>query len=178
MFVTTLAPKYYPSFCVKTDGTAAIRWFKDKATLETALPYCKCIIPSVHVLVFNGKCVFNEKVYDSESPSLPIMDPNGTNTGIDVRYNPGIGSPGVDLIRTLLGHKSGNEGIYIMVSTDAIMTCKAAANLMLDLGCDYAVNMDGNTPVQMRIKDGYGENGLVTSNPGVKLHTAVCAYEL
>lgn len=175
---TDFSPKYWPSFCVKNDGTAAIRWFKDKNSLLAALPYCKCVFGSVHTLVFNGRCVFNESVYDGESPSKLIMNPTGSNTGTNVRYNPNIGRPTNNEFRTLLGHKAGNEGIYFMVATDANMTCKVAANLMLDLGCDYAVNMDGSSPVQMRIKDGYGANGRVTSNTGVNIHTAVCAHEI
>lgn len=178
MFTDT-SPKYWPSFCVKKDGTATIRWFPGKDALLVALPYCECIIASVHALVFSGKCVFNEKVYDNEQPTNTlIMDPDGVNTGTNVRYNPNNGSPASGVCRTALGHKSGNDGVYIMVSTDAGMTCKVLANLMLDLGCDYAVNMDGSSPVQMRIKNGYGANGKVTSNAGTLVHTAVCAYEL
>lgn len=177
MFTDT-SPKYWPSFCVKKDGTAAIRWFSSKTSLLAALPYCECIIASVHVLVFDRKCVFNEEVYDSEPSHTLIMDPAGTNTGSNVRYNPNNGQPNNHVYRTMLGHKMGNDGVYYMVSTDAKMNCKEIANFMWELGCDYAVNMDGSSPVQMRIKNGYGANGKVTSNSGTPIHSAVCAYEL
>lgn len=166
-------PKFWPSFCVKTDGTANIRWFGSSTALSTALPYCRYIIGSCHPLVFNSKCVFNERVYDSESTSKLIYDPQKTIT--DIRFNEGIGTGSTgSAIRTLLGHKSG--GTYVMVCTDSSMNLKTAANMMQDLGCDYAIAMDGGTPSEMRIKDGYGANGKVTAGSGHTLNTAVCAY--
>jgi len=162
--------KFYPSFCVKTDGTATIRWFGSRSDLTTAIPYCSYIIGACHPLVFNSKCVFNEAVYDAETTSKVIY--NSSNPDNSGRYNTGIAA--TDAVRTLLGHKSNKT--FVLVCTDSILPMKAAANLMQDLGCDYAVNMDGSTPVQMRIKDGYGANGKVTSQSGHTLNTAVCAY--
>ena len=37
------AVDYYPSFCVKKDGTATIRWFENSSAVATALPYCSVI---------------------------------------------------------------------------------------------------------------------------------------
>jgi len=166
-------PKYYPCFCVKTDGTATIRWFGSRDALGTALQYCQYVIGSAHPLVYNSKCVFNERVYDSDG--ILIYDPNKTITNI--RFNEGIGTGSNNsAIRTLLGHKS--NGTYVMVCTDSQMNLKTAANMMQDLGCDYAVAMDGGTPVQMRIKSGYGADGKVTSNGGYTVNTAVCAYNV
>ncbi|MCI9467142.1 MAG: phosphodiester glycosidase family protein [Ruminiclostridium sp.] len=63
-----------------------------------------------------------------------------------------------------------------MVCVDSGMPLKAAAALMVDLGCDFAVNMDGGGSTEMRIKDGYGAGGAVTSGNGRALPTAVCAF--
>lgn len=65
-----------------------------------------------------------------------------------------------------------------MVVTDNPMSMKNAANLMYDLDCDYAVNMDGGSPVEMRIASGYGPAGKVNNdgNGGLPIHTAVVAY--
>lgn len=37
-------PKYFPSFCIKSDGTATIRWFSSKDDAEMALQYCDYVI--------------------------------------------------------------------------------------------------------------------------------------
>ena len=60
--------------------------------------------------------------------------------------------------------------------TDDSMSMKNAANLMYDLDCDYAVNMDGGSPVEMRIASGYGPAGKVSEDGGLSIHTAVVAY--
>ena len=170
---------YYPNFCVKNDGSATIRWFENPDSLKAALPYCRCIIGSFHPLVFNGKNIFTEKVYDAEPSGRLIMYPEGTSGGEITHFMESAGDPGANRYRTLLGHKKNSAGVYFMVSTDAQITCKVAASFMKDLGCDYAVNMDGSDSVEMRIRDGYGANGKVTNKPtGRKINTAVCAYEL
>ena len=169
--------KYWPCLCVKKDGTASIRWFANKARVDGALPHCKCIIYGVHAIVFNSSCVFNERVYDNETEnSMLLYDPDKTAQPSTVRFNSNIGTPTTACVRTLVGHKAGNAGIYFLVSTDCGMTVKTAANFMQDLGCDFAMNMDGNSPVQMRIKAGYGPSGKVTAGAGTTLHTAICAH--
>lgn len=52
-------PKYFPSFRVKSDGTATIRWFSSKSDAELALQYCDYVIGACHPLVYDSKCVFN-----------------------------------------------------------------------------------------------------------------------
>lgn len=125
----------------------------------------------------------DETVYDNESNSHVIYDHSkGASNAAqsDSRHDFGVNKSGKDdtAKRTLLGHKAGNAGIYIMVSTDSEISLKAAANLMAYLGCDYAVNMDSAGSVQMQIKSGYGADGKVTSGTGVLVHTAVCAYTI
>lgn len=60
------------------------------------------------------------------------------------------------------------------------------AKLMCDLGCDYAINLDGSTPSQMRVANGYLNNvsgvsaGKVTTTGSDNTYygTAVVAYKL
>ncbi|WP_458788295.1 hypothetical protein, partial [Vallitalea sediminicola] len=51
-------PTYFPSFCVKKDGTATIRWFSNCKSLQTALPYISTMISAGQPLVYTGKSVF------------------------------------------------------------------------------------------------------------------------
>lgn len=165
-------PKYYPSFCVKNDGTATIRWFASKSEAEVALPFCKYVIGACHPLVYDSKCVFNEDVREPDILGGKLIY-NRSNPAASERYNTGINQN--KSMRTLLGHKS--DGAFVMVVTDEAMSMKNAANLMYDLGCDYAVNMDGGTPVEMRIASSdYGPTGKVSSGSGHTLNTAVVAY--
>ena len=60
-------PKFSPSFCVKSNGDAIIRWFSSKEKLQIAMDACDCIIAGAHALVFDGKCVLDEEVYDAET---------------------------------------------------------------------------------------------------------------
>ena len=78
--------------------------------------------------------------------------------------------------RCCFGHKAGSDGVYIMVCTDSYASLHEMANLMKLLGCDYAVNLDGNGSVQMRIKDGYGASGKVTSASGNLIYAGIAAY--
>lgn len=163
---------YWPSFCVKKDGTATIRWFANPADLQTSASYCQSIIGAAHPLVFSGKNVLVSSVYDSAN--VLICNPNNLSDS-SARFR-NLCNPTSNEKRTLLGHKSGNAGVYVMVCVDSGMPLKAAAALMLDLGCDFAVNMDGGNSTEMRIKDGYGANGRVTSGNGRALPTGVCAF--
>lgn len=176
--------KYSPSFCVKKDGTATIRWFKNSDLLQKAMNACDCIIAAAHPLVFDGKCIMTRKIYDHESTSHVIYDPNPSVSKDDMRYDFGVNNsdPAEDsdetAKRTCLGHISDSNGKYILVCADSGMTIWDAAHLMQSLGCDYAVNLDGAISTQMRIKNGYGPingNGLVTThgNP-VYAGVAVC----
>ena len=51
----------YPAFCIKTDGTATIRWMNHDR-LKVAAPYCKTIISAFHALVYDSKTVFDYTV--------------------------------------------------------------------------------------------------------------------
>lgn len=166
-------PKYYPSFCVKSDGTATIRWFANKSEAELALQFCDYVIGACHPLVYDSKCVFNEDVREPDVLGGKLIY-NRKNPSASERYNTGINQS--TNTRTLLGHKP--DKTFVMVVTDSKMSMAAAANLMFDLGCDYAVNMDGGTPVEMRIAStAYGPKaGKINSGSGHILNTAVVAY--
>ena len=165
-------PKYFPSFCIKSDGTATIRWFSSKDDAEMALQYCDYVIGACHPLVYDGKCVFNQDVYEPEVLGGKLIYNRNNPSDSNSRYNTGI-NQSTDK-RTLLGHKE--NGTFVMVVTDDSMSMKDAANLMYDLDCDYAVNMDGGSPVEMRIASGYGPAGKVSEDGGLSIHTAVVAY--
>lgn len=168
--------KYHPSFCVKKDGTAVIRWFKDATALKNAMDACRCIIGAAHPLVFGGKRVTDGDVYDNEpAPNHMLIYDDINQDNCRFNFNVRKSQPNDAVMRTCLGHRSGNSGIYIMVCTDSSITLHEAADLMRILGCDYAVNLDGSGSVQMRIKNGYGGNGKVTSASGVTLYAGIAA---
>ena len=79
-------------------------------------------------------------------------------------------------LRCCLGHKADSNGVYIMVCTDSYVSLHEMANLMKLLGCDYAINLDGNSSVQMRIKNGYGASGKVTSASGSQIYAGIAVY--
>lgn len=173
-------PKFSPTLCVKTNGTAAIRWFSNRTELQAAVDASTCMIATAHVLLFDGKNVFTQKVMDGESVAnrRPIYD-ESNEAGCRHEFNI-YSRRDSTARRTLLGHKAGSQGIYIAVCTDSSMTLTVAANLMSDLGCDYAVNLDGNPSVQMRIKSGYAPSeavGRPTSYSGQKIFAGICFYE-
>ncbi len=141
---------------------------------------CDCIIASAHAIVFDGKCTTDEDVYDNETGSgnhKLIYNTNGdqAETRWDTRV---VGSSTANgtALRCCLGHKAGSNGVYNMVCTDSYASLHEMANLMKLLGCDYAVNLDGNPSVQMRIKNGYGASGKVTSASGNMIYAGIAAY--
>lgn len=164
--------KYWPSFCVKKDGTATIRWFANKSKLSAALPYCNCVIGSAHPMVYNGVSVL--KVRQTDYDGVLICNPSNLNDA-NARFNGTLINPNEKTFRTLLGHTHGSNGIYVMVCAGSNMTLSVAADLMVDLGCEVAVNLDGGTSTQMRIKTGYGPAGKVTPNYARDVFNAVCA---
>lgn len=164
--------RFWPSFCVKKDGTANIRWFSSQAKLKAAMEACKGIISSAQVLVFKGSNVFETPTYDGEAEHMLIYD--SRDYDYEQRYMD-VGTPTTNDARTMLGHVPGTSGIYYMVCAKAL-TIKNCAKVMKLLGCDYAVALDGGKPSQMRIKNGYGANGEVTSGLHENLLTGVCAY--
>ena len=86
-----------------------------------------------------------------------------------------------DIGRTFLGHKS--DGSYLMVVCESMSLVKGS-KLMADLGCDYAINLDGNGASQMRVSSQYLNNvsgvsaGKVTAtgSDGTYYGTAVIAH--
>lgn len=169
--------RYYPCFCVKTDGTVNIRWFT-KDNLATALPYCNSIIGSAHPLVFNSMSVF-ESVVKDDVEGIRIADWSQLDN-TDYHFNNGIcgGTAAYSANRTFLGHKA--DGSFFMVCFDVSgIDLRSGAKLMVDLGCDYAVSMDGGGAVKMRVADNYTNgypSGQMTSGGTEYYGTAVCAY--
>lgn len=169
--------KFSPSFCVKSNGDAVIRWFSSPEKMQAAMDACDCIIASAHAIVFDGKCTTDENVYDNEASSKLIYSTSGDQDA--TRWDTGIvGSSTANgtALRCCLGHKAGSNGVYIMVCTDSSASLHEMANLMKLLGCDYAVNLDGNNSVQMRIKNGYGASGKVTSASGSMIYAGIAVY--
>ncbi|HEY8462731.1 MAG TPA: phosphodiester glycosidase family protein [Bacillota bacterium] len=149
---------FFPSFCIKTDGSANIRWFNNCNELNVAVKYCDYIVPVCHPLVYEGDSVFESiktDTYDNRFKIAPSWDElkkaakekKGKLDGY--RFNDFIleFSATVKKHRTLLGHK--RNGAYILVTTDP-MNLRDAAKLMVDLDCDFAVNLDGGKSKQMR----------------------------
>lgn len=177
---TYAVPKYSPAFCVKSDGTATIRWFSSQNKMQNAINACDCIIAGAHAIVFDGKCTTDENVYDNETGTdnhKLIYNTNGDQSA--TRWDTSVVSSATadeTAKRCCFGHKAGSDGVYIMVCTDSYASLHEMANLMKLLGCDYAVNLDGNGSVQMRIKDGYGASGKVTSASGNLIYAGIAAY--
>ena len=160
--------RYWSTLCVKNDGSATIRWFSNNADLSEELEDTTYTFSGAQTLVFNRKCVYSENVYDQNG----ILIYNRNSPGTNDHFNPNY--PTVGHYRTLIGHLY--TGNYIFVATDCYMPVDVAAYFMQDIGCDYALNMDGSLSSEMRIKDGYGASGRVTGHEGRILNTAVCAY--
>ncbi|WP_419032194.1 phosphodiester glycosidase family protein [Dysgonomonas gadei] len=165
--------QYYPCFCVKTDGTATIRWSATPADYANMLPFCDAIVASLNPLVYNSKNIFETDVIEPNT-GLHIIntknykDPNCLWLEVattDTKRN-----------RTFFGHKS--DGSYLQVlSNHSSMNLKTGAKLMMDLGCDYAVNMDGDSGMKLWVKSGYGVSSDFTSSGGATYLGAItCAY--
>ena len=146
--------KCCPALCLKTDGSAIIRWFTTNEELSIALPYCRTIIGGAAALVYGSKNVFTNSVKASDGRDIVAFTASGA---IDpaCHYNEDTfnGTYTTKNYRTLLGHASG--GAYYMVVTDCKMDLVAAGQLMCDLGCDYAVYLDGASYSQMRVGSAY-----------------------
>jgi hypothetical protein len=168
--------QFYPSFCVKLDGSASIRWFINKAALLDAVPFCRYIFPGGHPLVFNGQNIFTTPIEVDGAPIFNINNPGSTAD----HFNTTFGNYSYAELRTLVGHKP--DGTYLLVCADdgGEMPLRMAADLMCDLGCDFAVHMDGSSPVQMVLRNNYPSTvnsyTKVTSNGGTQVPTAICAY--
>ena len=172
----------YPCFCIKTDGSVVIRWFESNYKFSLALPYCKSIISGSAALVFDSQNVFEGSVQSSDNHIIYNEDdPEDPTCHYDSSHFAGTLSN--NNARTFLGHKS--NGSFLMVVCESISILNGA-KLMCDLGCDYAINLDGSTPSQMRVANGYLNNvsgvsaGKVTDTGRDDTYygTAVVAYKL
>ena len=171
----------YPAFCIKTDGTATIRWMNHDR-LKVAAPYCKTIISAFHALVYDSKSVFEYTVRDKDDDKRIIADWDDlNNTNYHHNNTLANGSTELKSNRTLLGHKA--NGAFVLVCTWCGMDLRVAAKMMADLGCDYAVNMDGSSAIRMRVASGYTNGvkdpGQVCGNNNTKQDyygTASCVY--
>ncbi|GMQ65329.1 phosphodiester glycosidase family protein [Vallitalea maricola] len=175
----TLRINYYPSFCVKTDGTATIRWFSSRTSLQTALPYISTIIAASQPLVYTDKSVFEHTLFDQYDGGHQILNPadlNDTNYHYWDRYCNNTTNSKSN--RTFLGHKPDGS-FYMVCVCPARMSLPVGAKLMLDLGCDYAVNLDGSGGVKMRVASGYTNgftSGQMTPGGTDWFGEVVCAY--
>ena len=172
----------YPCFCIKNDGSVVIRWFETNYKLSLALPYCESIIAGSAALVFDGQNVFEGSVQSFDNHIIYNEDdPEDPDCHYRRKYH--NKSETWDRARTFLGHKS--DGSFLMVVCEN-MTLFNGAKLMCDLDCDYAINLDGVGPSQMRVASGYLNNvsgvsaGKVTTNGRDDTYygTAVVAYKL
>lgn len=176
----TLWLRDFPWFCVKTDNTVNIRW-PLKAGVAPTLPYCSSIIAALNPLVYGGKNVFSTTIKDTYDD---MQIANGNKLKDETcHYNDALcGNSGNSRRnRTLLGYKAGGTyGTFFMVclASDTI-TLPTAARLMMDLGCDYAVNEDGATATQMRVASGYSGSyspGQMTAGGTDYYGACICAY--
>ena len=172
----------YPCFCIKTDGSVVIRWFESNYKFSLALPYCKSIISGSAALVFDSQNVFEGSVQSFDNHIIYNKDNSEDST---CHYNSSnfAGTLSNNNARTFLGHKS--DGSFLMVVCESISILNGA-KLMCDLGCDYAINLDGSTPSQMRVSKNYLNNvpgasaGKVTTTGSDITYygTAIAAYKL
>ncbi len=182
--ITTSAGGYdfrgYPALCLKSDGSAVIRWFLSSYALSQALPYCSSIISGSAPLVFNRNAVFATETVSNDDHT--ILNPNDYYDE-SCHYNRMHcgGRETTNTGRTFLGHKS--DGSYLMVVCES-MSLVNGSKLMADLGCDYAINLDGANASQMRVSSQYLNNvpgvsaGKVTTtgSDGTYYGTAVIAH--
>lgn len=175
--------RYSPSFCVAPDMSANIHWISHQSGTQRITPaqarqrYIR-IIPGIHCLVHNSRPVFDVTSFSWEG--VTIADWNNRANRWN-HHNEVLGNRNCNILRrrTLLGHVRSNNS-FLMVVVEGVnsgainnftgMTLRDASRLMFDLGCDYAINLDGGTPSQMFTGNTrrYGEPFSVGS--------AVCAF--
>lgn len=176
-----------PSLGINTKA-ASIRWPNyyggtDILTPQQMTEQYDVIVAGQHCLVHNGKSVFESTCYSWEG--LTIADwSNLDNKNNHHNESLGNGNSKLRRARTFFGHGTDGACYLVCVEGDhddssagtAGMTLKTGARLMCDLGCDYAINMDGGSPTQMRVAS---EGGIVysrASGGGYSVGSAICAY--
>ena len=196
--------RYYPCMAIKKSSKAAsIHWFSTDTggslyNIKTQSPQYDVLISGMHCLVHNSKPVFETETDDPYKKNFGIVYSwEGVRIAdwnkLDNAYNHhghgyGNGEETGAIQRTLFGHKSDGSFLLVCVgnSSGNGIDLRTAARLMYDLGCDYALNMDGSSPMQMRVSPTYGgpTNGkdvtcMQPDNNGVSqqyLGSAICAY--
>jgi len=169
----------YPDLCVKTDGSAIIRFFTSPSSVTVAAPYCSSIIAGAHPLVYASKSVFESVVYSTNDGKKRIADWNDIDS-TQYHFNNAICSRTATgkYNRVFFGHRP--DGSYFLVCVDRdTMDLRVGAKLMCDLGCDYAVNEDGATATQMRVASGYSGSyaaGKMTVGGTDYYGAAICVY--
>ena len=157
--------RYSPSFCIRPDMSADIRWLSNqgggsRTTIAQARERYIRIIPGQHCLVHNSRPVFeNQPVFSWEGVTIADWNDLGN---IWNHHNEAIGgfTGDAERRRTLLGHvRSNNSFLMVVVEGNNSsntggggftgMDYRTAARMMADLGCDYAINLDGGSPTQM-----------------------------
>src|SRR5512133_2366125 len=111
--------QFYPSFCIRTDWSTAIRWPKHDDGSQNAnycipatVKACRTIIGSGHALVYEGKNVFTQSQPVNDNQGYPIyISDNSAND----RFNHIIGEPFSTTTRTLFGQKSDNAFLMVVV---------------------------------------------------------------
>lgn len=191
--------RFSPSFCLNSlKRTASIRWPNYYTYPKTIKPVelikqYDTIIGGQHCLVHNGYPVYEDSsAYPNGEPfsfeGLTIAKWNDLSN-VYYHHNEQLGglNSKARRSRTLFGHMVGGACLLVCVEGDKDwgesgnhgMDLKVASRMMSDLGCDYAINMDGGSPTQMRVAAGYG-----ASNAGVVYSTisrydigsAICVY--
>lgn len=155
-----------PSLCINDDDSAKIHWISyDKLkdyntiTLQEAYSKYKTIISGQHCLVYKGQSVFESGNLIRSDEGIIIADYDDIKN-TNYHYNDVIGGRWAKTrrARTLLGHTYDNSFIvatakgYNDHTNNKIQygfTLQMAARMMCDLGCDFALNMDGGSPTQM-----------------------------
>lgn len=180
--IPTLPANTYPAFCLKKDGSVNIRWFKDGNDVAKALIHCRCIIGAAHPLVYKGLSVLEDDIVYDEYTDRRIADWNNL-TNPNYHFNDDIcnGQAKIERPRTMFGYNPVQDKYYL-VCTNSGMNLRVGAKLMHDLGCEFAVNMDGGSATQMRVASGYTNGaaaGRVTSvAPDSYLYgTAICVHK-
>lgn len=168
----------FPTMCLKEDDSVIIRWFTSSEKMSAAIPYCRSMVSGTAALVYNGLSVFENDVYSEDSNILIVNRTNYEDTNCHFNADHCVASgSGETAIRTMLGHCSDNT--FYLVVVESGITLRDCAKMMEDLGCDFALNLDGNYKSQMRVAPNY-TNGV--TNAGYNLNStttygsAVVAY--
>lgn len=95
----------------------------------------------------------------------------------EYHYQTGFAEPNTAAARTMFGFTS--SGVSFMVVTKALNSIKAdaAAAFMKELGCYYAVFLDGGGSTEMHEKSVYTENWSTIYTSTRKKQTALFAYQ-